>query len=388
MALAEDRGSVGRFRLFGIEVRINASWLVMALLIAWSLATGAFPQIYKGLSAVSYWFMALIVVVGLGLSILLHEVAHTLVGRAFGLKVGRITLFLFGGVADLREEPASAVAELAMAVAGPLFSVVASLVLAIAAALSHAAGAPQIAGALGYLATLNLVLALFNMTPAFPLDGGRVLRAAIWLFTGQPERATAIAARISEWISFAMIGLGVIGVLAGAGLGALWWVLIGFFLRYATRATQTDASSKRLLKGVPLGRLATREVQTVPAAASLEAFLEGRVYPSRHKVYPVMLDGACVGTIEPEAILRVPRDAWATTTVGDIATPLTEVGAVSAGSDAAEALARMRAENLSHLLLMEDGAVAGVVTLQDLLELLDLELKFEAPRTVRAGGVG
>lgn len=388
MALAEDRGSVGRFRLFGIEVRINASWLVMALLIAWSLATGAFPQIYKGLSAVSYWFMALIVVVGLGLSILLHEVAHTLVGRAFGLKVGRITLFLFGGVADLREEPASAVAELAMAVAGPLFSVVASLVLAIAAALSHAAGAPQIAGALGYLATLNLVLALFNMTPAFPLDGGRVLRAAIWLFTGQPERATAIAARISEWISFAMIGLGVIGVLAGGGLGALWWVLIGFFLRYATRATQTDASSKRLLKGVPLGRLATRDVQTVPAAASLEAFLEGRVYPSRHKVYPVMLDGACVGTIEPEAILRVPRDAWATTTVGDIATPLTEVGAVSAGSDAAEALARMRAENLSHLLLMEDGAVAGVVTLQDLLELLDLELKFEAPRTARAGGAG
>lgn len=385
MALADDRGGVGRFRLFGVEVRINPSWLVMALLIAWSLATGAFPQIYKGLSAGSYWLMALIVVVGLGLSILLHEMAHTLVGRAFGIRVGRITLFLFGGVASLREEPRSAVSELAMAVAGPLFSIVASLVLAVCAGLSGVARLPQVAGALAYLATLNLVLAIFNMTPAFPLDGGRALRAVIWLLTGSPERATAIAARISGWISLAMIAAGVFGVLAGAGLSGLWWVLIGFFLRYAARASEADVSSKRLLRGVPLGRIATRDVQTVPAAATLEEFIDRRVYPTRHKIYPVMLDGACIGTIQPETVLRIPRAQWRTVTVGDVVTPLADIAALSPSADAAEALARMQAENQSHLLLMEDGRVTGIVTLEDLVKLVDFELKLEAagraPRT-------
>lgn len=167
------------FSLFGIQIRIHMSWVIMALFIAWSLASGALPVLFKGLPAGAYWTMAGIIVIGLAVSIVLHEFAHALVGRALGMSVNRITLFLFGGVAELREEPKQPGAELAMAIAGPAFSVTFSLVMATAAGAVERAGGPtEVVMAMSYLATLNLVLAAFNMAPAFPLDGGRVLGGA------------------------------------------------------------------------------------------------------------------------------------------------------------------------------------------------------------------
>lgn len=378
MPIAEGRANVGRFRLLGIDVRIHASWLVIAILIAWSLAVGAFPQLYGGLSSGAYWLMAGLVVIGLGLSILLHEVAHTLVGRAFGIRVDRITLFLFGGVAELKQEPRSARAELAMAVAGPAFSVVAGVVLALIAGAVQSQGFRGAAGALAYLATLNLVLAAFNMIPAFPLDGGRVLRAAIWLGLRDQARATAIAARIGGWIAIAMIVFGVGAVLTG-NAGGLWWVLIGFFLRYAAHVSVTDLQASRFLRGIPIGRVMARPVETVPASATLDWFIENRVYTSRHSVYPVMAGDICIGTLEPDQVLRTPREAWATTTAGQICKPASELMEAPPQADAAQVLADMRSKDLTHLLVVENGTLQGLVTLPDLLKLLQLEMKFERP---------
>lgn len=176
MAFIDERPH-GGFRVLGIEIRVRLSWLILALLLAWSLASGAFPEIYGGLPTASYWGMAVIVVAGLGASIVLHELAHSLVARAFGLPIDRITLFLLGGVAELREEPRTPWSELLMAVAGPAFSVALGLGLGLLSRrVAPQADGGELAAALDYLAQINLVLAVFNMVPAFPLDGGRVLR--------------------------------------------------------------------------------------------------------------------------------------------------------------------------------------------------------------------
>lgn len=381
MALAEDR-PVGRFSLLGIDVRVNLSWLVMALLIAWSMATGAFPQIYKGLSAGGYWLMALLVTAGLGLSLLLHELAHTLVARAFGIRVSRITLFLLGGAADIREEPRSAVAEFAMAIAGPIFSVVASFALSTAAGAIAAAGAPRVAEGAAYLATLNFVLAAFNMIPAFPLDGGRVLRAAIWFFTRERDRATDIAAQASRWLALALMGLGFAAALSGLGIGALWWVLIGMFLRYAAQVAELDVKARRVLRDAPLGWVMTPGLESIPVGTTLDALVQSGEGRGRRRVYGIARDGAVIGVVDTDAVRRTPRRSWARTCVEDVGAPLSEFPAISAGASAADALERMRAAEARSLLVLEEGAIVGVVVLDDVLRLLEFDLKF-APRQGR-----
>lgn len=241
MSLSDTPRRRGGLSLFGVEIRINLSWLVAALLIGSSLASGAFPQLYAGLPPSDYLSMAVIAVLGLAVSIVLHELSHTLVGRALGMRIDRITLFFFGGVAELREEPHTALSELAMAIAGPAFSLVFGLVLAVVAGALQAAGAHAIwINALTYLAGLNLVLAVFNLAPAFPLDGGRVLRALIWLVTRRADTATRIALTISEGLALVLMGAGVVLAFRGEVAGGLWWVIMGWFLRSSGRAERAS----------------------------------------------------------------------------------------------------------------------------------------------------
>lgn len=237
MSLIDTPRHRGGLSLFGVEIRINLSWLVAALLIGSSLASGAFPELYRGMQPNDYLSMAVIAVVGLAVSIVLHELAHTLVGRALGMRIDRITLFFFGGVAELREEPHTALSELAMAVAGPAFSLVFGLFLAVVAGAAQAAGAHVVwINALTYLASLNVVLAVFNLAPAFPLDGGRVLRALLWLVTRRADRATRIALFISEGLAIALMVAGVVVMFRGEPAGGLWWIIMGWFLRSSGRA--------------------------------------------------------------------------------------------------------------------------------------------------------
>ncbi len=241
MSLIETPRHRGGLSLFGVEIRINLSWLVAALLIGSSLASGAFPALYKGMQPNDYLSMALIAVAGLAVSIVLHELAHTLVGRALGMRIDRITLFFFGGVAELREEPHTALSELAMAIAGPAFSLVFGLVLAVVAGAAQAAGVNAVwINALPYLASLTVVLAVFNLAPAFPLDGGRVLRALLWLVTRRAERATRIALFISEGLAIALMVAGVVVMFRGEPAGGLWWIIMGWFLRSSGRAERAS----------------------------------------------------------------------------------------------------------------------------------------------------
>lgn len=371
-------GSVLRFRLLGVEINVHASWVLIALLIAWSLASGAFPALYEGLPAGGYWLMALIAVVGLAVSIVLHELAHTLVGRAYGLSVDRITLFLFGGVAELHEEPKAPRAELLMALAGPALSVVLGFVFALAAGALQAAGsARELSGALAYLAMLNWVLAAFNMVPAFPLDGGRVMRAIIWMVTGKADRATRIAARIGMTLALALMLGGVALALFGGLASGLWWVLIGLFLRTAAQASLSDSQARRYLGGHAVGEVMARRVETAPADMTLDAFVNYRLYASHHGMYPVVRGDHLVGVVEPADILKTPREAWSHTSLGEVCRPLDAVPQARSDEDAFTVFERMRQGGAARLLVIDRGALVGLVTVHDLAQRLALAAKFE-----------
>ena len=370
--------SITLFRVFGLEIKINPSWVFIALLLAWSLGAGYFPSVHEGLPRATYWAMSILAVAGIFASIVVHEIAHSLVARAYGIPMRGITLHMFGGAAEMEAEPTSPKAEFLMAIAGPAVSLALAAILGGLVALVHPA--PEAAGTIvvRYLAMLNLVLGIFNLLPAFPLDGGRVLRAAVWGYTGDLARATRIAAQIGMALGMAVAFLGFFQILTGNLGGGLWTVLIGFFIRSAAATTRLDLEARRMLTGRPVERFMTADPVTVPVDMSLATFVETVVYRTRHDTYPVVDgSGRPRGLVAVGDLHKIEREAWAHTSVLEIMTPLAEDAVVTPGDDAVAALDRMRTANQSRLLVVADGRLVGLLTLKDLLATLALKMEFE-----------
>ncbi len=223
------------FRVRGIPVRIDIGWLLIVGFISWSLASGYFPHVLPSLPAAAYWAQGLVAALLLFASVLLHELAHALVAVRHGVSVGGITLHIFGGVSQLESEPDTPRAELVIAIVGPLTSFA---IAGISHGLGRLLAEPSWAAALaGYVAAVNLVVGVFNLLPAFPLDGGRVLRAVLWAWTGRPESATRVASRLGSAVALVMIAFGVMRALGGDAVAGLWFALIGLFLHQAARAS-------------------------------------------------------------------------------------------------------------------------------------------------------
>jgi Zn-dependent protease/CBS domain-containing protein len=363
------------FTAFGVRVKVDLSWALIALLIAWTLAQGAFPQLYGGFPAITYWWMAVVAVAGLAASIILHELAHSVVAKAFGMPIRSITLFIFGGVAELEEEPATPQSEFLMAIAGPLMSVALSGAFAL---LSGAAAAAEpLSAVFAYLSLLNIVLAVFNMIPAFPMDGGRALRAAVWGFTGDFARATRAAAAAGQGFGWVLMGLGALFALSGQLIGGLWWVLIGAFVQGAARSSLLRLHARAAFAGRTVERFMTPDPDVVPADLGLRAFLDEHVYARHHDFFPVVADGRLVGAVGRSEIKAAPHERWDELTVGDIMVPVGADNAIAPDADAGEALARMQARGASRLLVVDGGRLVGVIALKDLLEVVALRMDLE-----------
>jgi Zn-dependent protease len=234
--------------LMGFEVRLHSSWLILGVLVLMSLAGGFFPGEFPGYSRADYWWMALGGVAGLLFSIVIHEFAHSVVARHYGIPMRGITLFIFGGVAEMGDEPPSAKSEFLMAIAGPLTSFLIAGCSFIVASIIAALGVPGFAAVFSYLAWINVMLGLFNLVPAFPLDGGRVLRAALWAKKGDIVAATRIASWFGSAFGFFLILLGVWGIFRGNFVSGVWWILLGLFVREASRMSYRQVLYRRALE--------------------------------------------------------------------------------------------------------------------------------------------
>jgi len=366
------------FRLGGIPIRLDLSWFFIALLIAWSLATAVFPNALPGQATRLYWAMGVAGALGLFASIIVHELAHTFVARRTGTHIGGITLFIFGGVAEMADEPPSARAEFLMAGAGPLASLVIALVCGGVAFIARDALPTSLLSIVEYLATINLLLALFNLVPAFPLDGGRILRAGIWHWRRDLRAATRIASAIGSAFAFILVALGAFRVLAGDFITGMWWALIGLFLRSATATAYRRVLLRDALAGEAVLRFMNTNPVWVPADASLSELVDDYVYRHHHTFYPVVENGRLSGCITTRQVKDVPRAEWDTRTVGAAAMRCSPDITVQSDTDAVDALARMQRSGTTRLLVVEGERLLGILTLKDLLEFFALKAELES----------
>jgi len=366
------------FRLFGFDVKIDLSWLIIATLITWSLASSVFPSYFAGLVPATYWVMGVVGALGLFLSVTIHEFSHALVARRFGLPMKGITLFIFGGVAEMAEEPPNAKAEFFMAMVGPAASVVLSGILFGITVLGVRGGWPEpVTGVLSYLWVINLVLAAFNLLPAFPLDGGRVLRSLLWGYSKRLTWATRIASRIGAGFGFVLMLLGVVFFIRGDFVGGIWWFLIGMFVRNASIGSYQQLLTHQVLAGEPVRRFMKEDPITVPYYISIERLVEDYVYKHHFKMFPVLEGERLVGCITTRQVKELPRSEWSQHTVKELASGCSPENTISPDTDAAEALTQMQRTHNSRLMVVQGDQIVGIITLKDLLEFLSLKLDLE-----------
>jgi Zn-dependent protease/predicted transcriptional regulator len=367
------------FRLLGFEVKIDASWIILALLVTWTLATGYFPFEQPGLASSTYWWMAVVGAVCLFASIIAHEFAHSLVARRDGVPMKGITLFIFGGVAEMDREPPSAGAEFRMAIAGPVASIAIGAAFYLAYRVGSSLGWPIPAtSVLEYLGFINVVLAVFNLLPAFPLDGGRVMRSILWQRRGDLRSATRTAANVGSAFGLGFILLGVFAVLGGAFIGGMWWFLIGMFLRGASRMSYQQVELRRALEGEPVSRFMEENPSAVSPSISLQELIDEHVYRSRHRLYPVVRGDELLGCVDVDDIKNEPKERWEHTTVGEVMHRCSGENTVAPEMDAVEALSLMKRSRKSRLVVAQEGELVGVITLRNLLDFLALKLDLES----------
>lgn len=370
--------SFSLFRIFGFEVRANVSWLFLALLITWSLAAGLFPLLYPDLAPGAYWLMGVVGMAGLFFSLLFHELSHSLVARRFGLPVGGITLFLFGGMAELQADPRQPREEFWMAIAGPVASVVLGAAFYLVSGAMASLGIPEpVTGVALYLGFINFLLAAFNMVPGFPMDGGRVLRAALWQWKGDLRWATRWASRLGEGFGLLLVVLGIYSFLSGNFIGGMWWFLIGLFIRAAAISSYRQLLIQLALKGQTVRRYMTANPVTVPADIPIRSFVDDYLYHHAHDVFPVVRDDRLLGYIGLRQARSVPREDWNRTRVADVCRKYGEAFTVEAEADANEALERMQRNETGRLVVTDGERVVGMLVLKDLLRYLQLRGEVE-----------
>ncbi|MGY1693896.1 site-2 protease family protein [Geodermatophilus sp. SYSU D00814] len=375
-------------RIAGIRVGVNASVLVIVLIIAGGLALGRFPLVLPGRSGLAYATAALAAAVAFLASLLAHELAHALVARRNGVEVEGITLWLLGGVARLRGGARTPGAEFRIAGVGPLTSLALGALFTAAGLLARAAGAGGLPVAvLDYLAVINVSLAVFNLVPAAPLDGGRLLRALLWWRRGDPWSSAVTASRAGRFFGFALIALGALQLVTGRGLGGLWLGLVGLFLVNAATAEEQQARASARLGGLPVGRVMSGPVLTADPDQPVERFLHEVVLAHRFSTYPLVdAGGALAGLVTLNRLRSVPPGARARTRLRDVACPPSEIPTARPDEPLLDLLGRMQGCTDGRAVVVDGGRVVGVVSPSDVTRTLQLADLAAAGRYPPAGG--
>lgn len=382
------RQTVRLGRVAGIPVGIHWSVLVIMLLLAQVLAVSVLPAGAPGLSAVVYWAAALVVTALFLLALLAHEMSHALVARRYGVRVRRITLWLLGGVAELDGEAPHARGDLLIALAGPVTSMVCAVGFGVAAAAADAAGGSALAvAALAWLAVVNGVLAVFNLLPGAPLDGGRVLRAALWWIRGDRVAAQRAASFTGVLLGWVLVFAGVSQLLLAGDLSGLWLVLVGWFLTAAARAEDADARLKGALAGVCVGEVMSSPPVYGVASQTIDNFITAVVRHHPYRAFPVLdLDGRLTGIVSLAQLGRVPALRRATVRLADVQVPVARILVLDPAAPLTEVATAVLAGGHRLAPVTVHGRLAGVLTATDVTRSLELASLGALPdRTVVPG---
>lgn len=355
-------------RLFGIDIGVHWSWTFIFLIVTWSFAAvlnDAFPEWDTG----PRWAAAVFIAGIFFVSILIHELSHAIVSNRNGLPVRSITLFVFGGVSNLTREPDNAGLEFKIAIVGPL----ASLILGVLFAIGWLAIRPfndRIAGVSAYLAAINGSLAIFNMLPGFPLDGGRVFRSIVWWRNHNRLKATHTAARVGEWIAYGIMGIGIIEVFFSNLIGGIWLLIIGFFLRNAASSSYEQLLIETTLRDIPVRDVMQTVVHRVAPDMSIDDLVHENVLRYNARAFPVMTDGQLRGLVTLSDVRDVPRDEWPTTSVFQAMTPAERLHVVPPSENLAQTLRIMGSNDINQLPVVRGHELVGMLTRGDLMRYI------------------
>ncbi len=365
------RGSFRLGRIAGIEIGVHYTWILAFLLIAWSLAVGFFPQSYPGWSRATYWATGIIASLLLFVSVLAHEMAHSLVATARGMRVQSIVLFIFGGVSNIESEPEKPQVEFTMSVVGPLSSLVlAGIFWGLQYAVGHK-GSPA-AAVLGYMAQINALLAAFNILPGFPLDGGRVLRSIIWRTTGSLSKATNIAATVGQVFGWGLIAYGVFLILLTSNfLNGLWIAFIGWFLNSAADASRREVTVREHLSGVRVKDVMDTTPECVGPNVPVDVVVRENFIQHGRRAVPVCHDEELAGIVTLTDVKKLPQQAWLQTPVQTIMTrpPL---HTVQKDDDLNTALKLLGENSLNQVPVLDGRRLVGLLSRSDVIRYLQL----------------
>jgi Zn-dependent protease len=370
-----DFKGVRLLRIRGIQITIDYSWFIIFLLIVYLAAEGAFPRMQGRFSVIHYWMMGVAFAVLYFASVLIHELAHSLVALRHGIEVKSIRLLFFGGLAQISSEPRTSKNEFLIALAGPATSVALAFLFGMVWTFLTLAGVSGPAAAVAaYLSMANLVLAFFNMLPGLPLDGGRILRAILWDRWNDPERATKVVSRLGNALALFLIFLGILQFFFSRNLvGGLWSVLIGLVMKQAAVGSYQAAVLREALAGTRVSQIMTENVISVDWLTSVDELVHNYIYKHQFTHFPVFNRDEMVGMVSLAQVKNIPRELWAFKQVRDIMTPIEQVPRLKPTDDATEALSRMVSEDTGRMPVMEEGRLVGIVTRRDILNLFKIK---------------
>src|SRR5512132_1599200 len=372
--------SVRLGRIAGIEFGVNWSWLVVFALIVWTLASGIFPSTNPGLSKATHIAIAIVAAFLFFLSILLHEFGHAFQPRREGIEIDGITLWLFGGVARFKGSFRTAGAEFRVAIAGPLVSLALGALFVLIALIP---GIPSsVDGVVSWLGYINLTLLAFNLIPAPPLDGGRVLHAALWRWRGDYVWATRVAANVGRGFGYLLIAAGIAMFIFQGSFSGAWLAFLGWFLLNAATAEARYLLTQQALSGLRVRDVMTPNPVVVSPETTLGEFMDNVMYSERHTTYPVVADGKPVGLLPFRSVSNVPRSEWDVRRIRGCLSSLDEVPVLREGEDAVDALAELSQSAGGHGLVVSNGGLAGIISTSDLARALEARRRRGAPAHV------
>lgn len=366
------------FKLFNFEIRLDWSWFFLALLITFTLALAYFPSSYPGLSILTYWIMSIIGAIGLFGSIILHELCHSLVGRYYGLPIEGIKLFIFGGIAKMHSEPPNPKAEFLMALAGPIFSLLFGIFFVLLTLLLFKLKFPiAVIGIIAYLATINIIIGIFNLLPGYPLDGGRILRAFIWWWKKDLKLATRIASRIGIAISFALIFLGIMLFMNQDIIGGVWLILLGFFLFQIAKLSYQQLVVKEIFADDPIEKYISSNHVNVTPNITVQQCIDDFFYKTFARFYTVTYHDKVVGCITLESISKLPKQNWLDLQIKDVMQQCPPEIIIDADTKMREIIDKIVSFKMDYFILVRQNKYYATVSRNDLVDIITIKNSFE-----------